>query len=161
MSESTNVQITYGHSPSDRRVMVGGVDISHIVLADGVDVEFAEHGAGVTLRIIPHRLDLSLLDPSIAVVTLTDEERDALAKGFSAYWAKDLCEEDAEFVQTDPESVALALDYADQLGPVVARIFAVREQALREEIRSLVTASKVTVHGRLALADTLTDWLAR
>ena len=28
-------------------------------------------------------------------------------------------------------------------------------------IRSLVTASKATVHGRLALADTLTDWLAR
>ena len=35
------------------------------------------------------------------------------------------------------------------------------EAALREAIRSLVTASKVTVHGRLALADTLTDWLAR
>ena len=70
-------------------------------------------------------------------VTLTEEERDALAKDFSTFWAEGLCEEDAEFVQTDPESVAVALDYADRLGPVVERILAARAQALREEIERL------------------------
>lgn len=43
----------------------------------------------------------------------------------------------------------------------VERIVAAREQALREEIRALVEAGKGTTHGRLALADAITDWLAR
>ena len=124
MTESTNVQITYGHSPSDRRVMVGGVDISHMVLADGVDVEFAEHGAGVTLRLIPHRLDLSLLDPSIAVhvaerVTLTDEEQALIAT--------------AEVAPNSDDYDWLELIAA--IEQILAARLAAREQALREEIR--------------------------
>ena len=89
--------------------------------------------------------------PTPERVTLTDEEQEDLREAIDAdeTWRDD-CDECDNAISDDHHLFA-----------TVGAIIAAREQALREEIRSLVTASKATVHGRLALADTLTDWLAR
>lgn len=57
---------------------------------------------------------------------LTESERESLAAGFAAGWASVLDDDDAEFVQTDPEAMQAAYHYADLIAPTVMQILDAR-----------------------------------